>query len=77
MKRIKKLFWIFFAIFVSAIILISMYGMGRDVVGVIPQWLTEFIVGFCAFILLVILAIIFICGIIKIKEIGSNDQTNS
>jgi len=74
MSKKKKLFWIVLGTFVAALLLAVIYGMGRDIVSVIPQWLTECAVGLCALALGAVICFVFAMGIIKIKEIGKGED---
>ena len=69
MSKMNKLLWITIATVAVALILVATYSMGRDIVEVIPQWLTECIVGLCALAIGLVICSVFALGIIKIKEI--------
>lgn len=65
----KRALWVFLALFVLALLSISCYGMGSDLIPLIPSWLVAFIIGAVAMTIGTILAIIFALGIVKIRDI--------
>lgn len=54
-------------------IIISCYGLGEDLLGWFPLWLSKLILGFVALVIGTIIAYIFALGIVKIKEFIKGD----
>ncbi len=69
MKWYKKLLWWCVGIVATLVLGVSIYGMGSNLIGVFPAWLTASIIGLVVLILEAIIASIFAMGIIKIREI--------
>ena len=64
--------WIGIVIIILIIIssvAISCYGMGEDMIRILPLWLTKFLVGTIFFTVTVCIAGIFVLGIVKMRDI--------
>ena len=74
MKWYKKLLWWCVGMVVVFIFGVTIYGMGSDLVGVFPAWLTASIVGLVTLIVGFIIVTIFAMGVIKAKELFGSGE---
>lgn len=71
MKVWQRFLWITVAVLGLAVLSISCYGLGEDLLGWLPLWSVKGILGLVFLAIGIVIAVVFILGIVKIKEICS------
>lgn len=74
MKWYRKVLISIVAVVALCLLGISCYGLGDDLIGWLPLWLTKALLGLISIAIGTVVACIFAAGIIKIKEICSGED---
>ena len=69
MKLLKKLGVAGLILIIVSLLAISSYGIGEDLISVLPPWFLKVFVGAGAVIVSILIGSVFACGIIHIKGI--------
>ena len=68
MKYLKRTLWAFAILALLLLLAITAYGMGRDIVSVVPAWLVSFGIGIVMMTISGIILFIFVMGIVYIRN---------
>lgn len=66
MSKIKKTLYTLMAATIAGLMAVAAYGMGDDIMPLLPTWLTKFIIGTVSWFIISAIALVFIVGVISI-----------